>query len=132
MPVNTGNHWTLAVISPKTKNITIYNSMGFYRNQFVGETILKFMKQEVGASLVEDEWTIDAKGVSPQQRNSDDCGVFSITTARQIMLGEMEKEPYTPDIIPVQRKRIVAELVNGGLLSTAASQSDGTEKQNEN
>ena len=131
MPVNTGMHWTLAVSSPQARNITIYNSMGFHRNQFVGETILKFMKQEVGASLVEDEWTIDARGVSPQQRNSDDCGVFSITTARQIILGKMETEPYAPDIIPVQRKRIVAELVNEGLLSAEESQGDGTGKQKE-
>ncbi|KAK5942161.1 hypothetical protein PMZ80_006116 [Knufia obscura] len=124
MPVNTGNHWTLAVMTPKDKNITIYNSMGHHRNQFVGERILAFMKTELGASLVESEWTINAKGVSPQQRNSDDCGVFSITTARQIMLGRMEGTPYESEVIPVQRKRIVAELVNGGLLSIEESKGD--------
>jgi len=128
MPINTGSHWTLAVIHPKLKNITMYNSMGYGRNQSVAEIILKFMKQEVGASLLEEEWTINARGLSPQQRNSDDCGVFSITTARQVVLGKMEKEPYTADVIPVQRKRIVAELVNEGLLSAEASAGDASVK----
>lgn len=128
MPINTGNHWTLAVVEPKIKTITVYNSLGFYQNQSVAEKILIFLKQEVGVSISEEEWTINAQGVSPQQRNSDDCGVFSITTARQIVLGKMEKEPYAADIIPVQRKRIVAELVNDGLLSTEESQGDATIK----
>lgn len=131
MPINTGSHWTLAVIQPKLKNITMYNSMGYGRNQSVAETIFEFMKQEVGASLIEEEWTINARGLSPQQRNSDDCGVFSITTARQVVLGKMEKETYSADIIPVQRKRIVAELVNEGLLSTEESAGDGSVKGKE-
>ena len=69
---------------------------------------------------------MNARAESPQQMNSDDCGVFTITTARQVMLGKMDsqKDRYTADLIPIQRKRVVAELIDGGLLSAEESKSE--------
>lgn len=133
IPINKSYHWTLAVIEPKVpeglsptdhgRKITIYNSMGSAGGQIVAGNILKWIQNELGASFKAEEWITQPAGKSPQQQNSDDCGVFAVTTARQIMLGKFsEKEMYKPDIISIQRKRIVAELVHGGLLSKDESQ----------
>jgi hypothetical protein len=116
VPINAGAHWTLAVVSGEQKTITYYNSLpGSGRAKL--ETLKKWVQNELGSAFKEEEWTL-SEGESPMQGNSDDCGVFTITSARQIMLG-FTPMSYEPADIEVQRKRIVAELVNGGLLKAA-------------
>lgn len=129
IPINRAYHWTLAVIEPKIpegathhthpRKLTIYNSMGSSGGHAVAQIIMSWIKHELGASYHEDEWLVDPAGDSPQQRNTDDCGVFTCTTARQIMLRKYEdvKGRYKEGDIWGMRRRIVAELVNGGLLS---------------
>lgn len=117
IPINEGAHWTLCVIEPKDKRrITMYNSMGHGRNDSHARIVYAWVRHHLGAAFVEDEWNIDSRGVSPQQDNTDDCGVFTCTTARQLMLGQMEKTPYDHTVMIVQRRRMVAELLNGGLI----------------
>ncbi|KAK5077094.1 hypothetical protein LTR64_005426 [Lithohypha guttulata] len=121
LPINSGSHWTLCTIEPKKCKVTMYNSMGHGSNASHARTILGYLKFHLGNAFEEGKWTVNDKGVSPQQTNSDDCGVFACTTARQIMLGQMDKTPYTHEIMPIARKRLVAELVNGGLIKADES-----------
>ena len=118
IPINSGMHWTLCVVSGKEKTITHYNSLGGNGQGYVN-TVKNWVKTELGTHFVESEWVITARGESPQQANMDDCGVFAITNARQIMLG-LDPTSYNASQIPLQRKRIVAELINGGLIKSKA------------
>ncbi|KAJ9500222.1 hypothetical protein H2202_004017 [Exophiala xenobiotica] len=116
IPINSGMHWTLCVVSGKNKTITHYNSLSGNGRKYV-ETVKKWVQQELGSAYKDDEWKMEFKGESPQQQNMDDCGVFTITSARQIMLG-LTPMSYTAGLIELQRRRIVAELVNGALLKS--------------
>ncbi|RVX68095.1 hypothetical protein B0A52_08234 [Exophiala mesophila] len=115
IPINLGAHWTLCVVSGKNKTITHYNSLG-RGGPYVGK-VLSWVQQELGSAFREEEWTLEADGQSPQQTNMNDCGVFTITSARQIMLG-MTPMSYDANDIPLQRRRIVAELINEGLIQS--------------
>jgi len=79
--------------------------------------VKSWVAAELSSSWKEEEWKLDAVGESPRQENMDDCGVFTITSARQIMLGYTPMS-YAAAAIPLQRRRIVAELVNGGFLKS--------------
>lgn len=116
IPINSGMHWTLCVVSGQDKTITHYNSLGGNGQRYVN-TVKAWVKEELGSSFKESEWTLVPNGESPQQANMDDCGVFTITSARQLMLG-MTPMSYNAGQIPLQRKRIVAELINGGLIKS--------------
>ncbi|KAK5065082.1 hypothetical protein LTR84_000918 [Exophiala bonariae] len=116
IPINSGMHWTLCVVSGKEKTITHYNSLSGNGQGYVN-TIKDWVKTELGTHFVESEWAVRARGESPQQANMDDCGVFAITSARQIMLG-LAPTSYNASQIPLQRKRIIAELINGELIKS--------------
>ena len=115
IPINPSqSHWTLAVIEPRIKHITHYNSLGS-GNMGCLDVICEWLKGELGAGFVKDDWTLDSRAESPQQANTSDCGVFTVTTAKQLMLG-ISPMTYGAKDIPTQRKRMVAELVKGKLL----------------
>ncbi|OQU99651.1 Ulp1 protease family, catalytic domain-containing protein [Cladophialophora immunda] len=118
IPVNSGSHWTLCVVSGKNRTIAHYNSLRGNGKRYIN-IVKSWVSAELGSAYKESEWTFIEAGESPQQTNMDDCGVFTITSARQIMLG-LTPMSYNPDMIPLQRKRIVAELVNGALLKSSS------------
>lgn len=118
IPVNpNSNHWTLAVIEPKNLRITHYNSLGNGCRAYL-ELISEWLKGELGAGFIKDDWELDFHAESPQQMNGSDCGVFTVTTAKQIMLG-VDPMSYGAKDIPTQRRRMIAELVNGELLQNS-------------
>ena len=53
-------------------------------------------------------------GAGPQQSNDSDCGVFTCTNARMVLLG-LDPMEYEGSDSEIQRTRMVAELLNGGL-----------------
>ena len=112
IPVNVGGmHWTLLVVSPKFKTIEYFDSFhGSY------DKVIKNAKAWVQFNLkgdfVEDEWTMVGIG-GPVQTNGSDCGVFTSTTAKMITLG-VDPMAYDAGDIPTQRRRMVAEILNGG------------------
>ncbi len=116
IPINAGAHWTLLVVSGKERSATHYNSLGGRGGRYI-RAVKTWLAGELGAHYKEEEWSFVEAGESPMQANMDDCGVFTITSARQIMLG-MTPLSYGPGEIPLQRKRIVAELVAGELLKS--------------
>lgn len=69
------------------------------------------------AWLREEEWTVPTGsfGAGPQQSNSSDCGVFTCTNARMVVSG-IDPMAYAGSNIEIQRNRMVAELLNGGLM----------------
>ncbi len=117
IPVNSGSHWTLMVVYPGARVAHYYDSMGRNRQNNGRQwfDLLKiWLRGELGSYYNDREWSFYDKP-SPQQNNSSDCGVFAITTAKLLILGA-NVLGYGPNDIPLQRKRIVAELVNGNFL----------------
>lgn len=115
IPINPNqSHWTLAVIQPRIRLITHYNSLGSGSKAYL-DVICEWLRGELGSGFNKDDWELDYAAESPQQMNGSDCGVFTVTTAKQIMLG-ISPMTYGASDIPTQRRRMVAELVNGDLL----------------
>jgi hypothetical protein len=114
IPINRNLHWTMLVVSPKHRAIRYYDSLGGNGRPYVAAAI-HWLRGELGGAFIEGDWVIDTAAPSPMQNNGSDCGVFAITTAKQLMLGRSPMG-YGPKEIPIQRRRIVAELVAGKLL----------------
>jgi hypothetical protein len=114
IPINRHLHWTVLVVSPKNRTIRYYDSLGGNGREYVVAAV-QWLKGELGVAFAEGDWMIETAAASPMQNNSSDCGVFAITTAKQLMLGRSPMA-YSASEIPVQRRRIVAELVAGKLL----------------
>lgn len=112
------SHWTLVVVSPVRKTIEVFDSMH-------GDTLDKvnttkgWLKGELGRSYVDSEWTVvedpvyPGRGKGPTQNNINDCGVFAVTTAKMVVLG-VDPMAVSAGDMPLQRRRLVAELLNGG------------------
>lgn len=115
IPVHQGAHWTLLVISPIARTIEYFDSMGGSADSYIRNAKL-WLAGEMGARFKENEWAVPTgtHGVGPRQTNMSDCGVFTCTTARMVALG-VDPMAYGGEDMGVQRGRMVAELLNGGL-----------------
>ncbi|KAL8824706.1 MAG: hypothetical protein Q9191_004875 [Dirinaria sp. TL-2023a] len=112
IPVNHGGmHWTLLVVSPRYKRIEYFDSFHGEAREVLSNA-KKWLKQELGDAFTESEWKSAGKA-GPRQTNGSDCGVFTATTAKMIMLG-VDPMAYSAADIPLQRRRMVAELLNRG------------------
>ncbi|KAL9103909.1 MAG: hypothetical protein Q9163_001102 [Psora crenata] len=125
MPVNrSGNHWTLAVISPMHKTIEYFDSLHGPSGS-VYSTIKTWLRGELGSAYKEEEWKIreepgfHGRGGGPSQDNAKDCGVFAATTAKMIALG-VDPMAVSAEDMPTQRRRMVAEILNGGFSGALA------------
>lgn len=117
IPINSGMHWTLAVVSGTQRTITYYDSLGGSGTAKLN-TLLKWVEAELGSvrgAFKREEWQL-INGKSGRQANSDDCGVFTVTNARSLVLGMVPEEAFGPELALVQRRRIVAELAGGEFL----------------
>lgn len=112
VPVHNSAHWTLLVVRPATRSIEYYDSLGSRSLAHVNN-IKKWLRGELGDHYVEEEWAV-LPSTSPQQDNGSDCGVFLLTTAKALAVG-LEPDVYSSADITTLRKKIVAELINGGL-----------------
>jgi len=113
VPVHESAHWSLVVVSPVARAIEYFDSLGGSGTRHVGR-VKAWLAQELGPAWVEREWAV-RDSPSPRQANGLDCGVFAVTTAKMITLG-IDPLAYGPEDIPVQRRRMVAELLNGGFV----------------
>ncbi|KAL8957111.1 MAG: hypothetical protein Q9183_006146, partial [Haloplaca sp. 2 TL-2023] len=112
IPINkNGNHWVLIHINPQTKTIEYFDSFHGIPNEAFRVT-KTWLAGELKEAWVESEWTFLAGG-GPLQNNASDCGVFVSTTAKMIVLG-VEPMAFSAREMPLQRRRMVAELLNGG------------------
>lgn len=115
IPVHQGAHWTLLVVSPVARTIEYFDSMGGPADSYIRNAKL-WLATEMGARFKENEWAVPTgtHGEGPRQTNMSDCGVFTCTTARMVALG-IDPMAYGGEDMGVQRGRMVAELLNGGL-----------------
>lgn len=111
VPIHHHSHWTLCVVRPAARTIEHFDSLGGMSRAHVA-LIKNWLQQELGDKYVEEEWTV-LPSRSPQQDNGSDCGVFLLTTAKLRALN-LDPLSYGAKDIPLIRKRIVGELMNGG------------------
>ncbi|KAE8356801.1 hypothetical protein BDV28DRAFT_126565 [Aspergillus coremiiformis] len=112
VPVHNSAHWTLIVIKPMERTIEHFDSLGQANPRHVA--IMKdWLRNELGPRYAEEEWRV-LPSVSPQQDNGSDCGVFLLSTAKAVAIG-LEPLSYCARDIVLLRKKIVAELMAGGL-----------------
>ncbi|KAL8915967.1 MAG: hypothetical protein Q9172_006535 [Xanthocarpia lactea] len=113
IPINKGgNHWVLAHVNPQSKTIEYFDSFHHHPGP-VFDHIKTWLQQELGDAFTDSEWTLSQDG-GPRQRNASDCGVFATTTAKMIVLG-VDPMAFSAADMPTQRRRMLAELMNGGL-----------------
>lgn len=115
IPVHQGAHWTLLVVSPVARTIEYFDSLGGVADSYIRNAKL-WLATEMGTRFKEEEWAVPTgtHGVGPRQTNMSDCGVFTCTTARMVALG-VDPMAYGGEDMEVQRGRMAAELLNGGL-----------------
>lgn len=119
IPINVnGTHWTLAAVSPTRKTIEYFDSLHGSATPVVSN-IRKWLRGELRDAYKESEWKVledpafGGRGKGPTQDNAKDCGIFSVTTAKAIVLGVDPMAVSAADM-PLQRRRVVAEIMNGG------------------
>lgn len=116
LPVNTGAHWTLAIIHGKDKTIEYLDSLGGAGTAVI-TAVRSLLASELGKDYREDEWTI-SRSRSSSQDNSDDCGVFTcfnaFAAARNIAFTQV-----TAAKMPIARRLMAAVLMNGGFTGDA-------------
>ena len=110
IPVHHGMHWTLLVVKPSARTIEYFDSLDGSPTSHINR-VKTWLIAELGKDYNESEWKI-LPGCSPQQNNGFDCGVFLLTTAKLCSLDL--PLIYTANDIPMIRRKIVAELMNGG------------------
>lgn len=115
IPVHSGAHWTLLVVSPIAHTIEYFDSLSGPARPYILNA-KAWLKEELGKLFKEEEWTVPtgSVGAGPQQSNSSDCGVFTCTNARMVVLG-VDPMAYAGSDMELQRTRMAAELLNGGL-----------------
>ncbi|KAL8657865.1 MAG: hypothetical protein Q9226_001498 [Calogaya cf. arnoldii] len=113
VPINKGgNHWVLVHVNPQSRTIEYFDSF-HHPPGSVFNSIKIWLRHELKEAFVDSEWTLLQKG-GPRQRNASDCGVFATTTAKMIVLG-VDPMAFSASDMPTQRRRMLAELMNGGL-----------------
>jgi hypothetical protein len=111
IPVNNASHWTLLVVSGTKRTVEYLDSFNGSPKVFV-KNALDWVRAELGAAFIEDEWKI-LNTPSPHQSNNYDCGVFCITNAELVALG-IKVESYDAGDMAAQRRRIAAVLLARG------------------
>lgn len=112
VPVHNRAHWTLIVVKPTERTIENFDSLGSLSQVHVN-LIKGWLAGELGNEFVAEEWKV-LSSASPQQTNGSDCGVFLLSTAKAVALG-IDPLSYGPGDIPQLRRKVVGELMNGGL-----------------
>lgn len=118
IPINQSMHWTVAILKPKERTLLHLDSLSSAsRGIEVCRQLMKWVEFELGSSFKEDEWTVMPNEESPRQNNLSDCGLFCVTSSRQIMLG-FAPTTFSSSMAETQRKRVAAELIAGRLLKS--------------
>ena len=111
IPVNSSSHWTLIVVSPKTRALEYLDSFGGPNDEFIHNT-KAWLAVELGDAWREDDWSV-LPTQSACQYNGWDCGVFAITNA-ECVAGGISTTSYDASHMAAQRRRIAAVLLNRG------------------
>ncbi|RPB05888.1 cysteine proteinase [Choiromyces venosus 120613-1] len=119
MPVHVGgNHWCLAMVNFKQRRFEYYDSLG---GKFTPESrpapykmMREYMRDETGGKFNDTDWVDYAMPGAPQQKNMNDCGVFTLKSAE--VLTRNGRLDFTANDIPLVRSRMLVEILEGQLL----------------
>jgi len=113
-----GVHWTMAIIDMRKKTILYYDSKGG-ANKNLLDTLEKYLREE---SLDKRNQSFDTRNFRiekarnvPQQKNNNDCGVFSCMIAEYITRNA--PITFSQDNVVYFRKKMALEIVDGELWS---------------
>nr|XP_036672335.1 sentrin-specific protease 1 [Drosophila suzukii] len=111
-----GVHWTMAIIDMRKKTILYYDSKGG-ANKNLLDTLEKYLREE---SLDKRNQSFDTRNFRiekarnvPQQKNNNDCGVFSCMIAEYITRNALIT--FSQDNVVYFRKKMALEIVDGEL-----------------
>ena len=117
IPINSGSHWTIGVVRPVAKTIEYFDSMGGNNYKFI-DLMRSWLKHQLGASYVEEDWKVPRTGCA-RQYNGYDCGVFVCTNAFCVAMG-LDTSCYDESDMTLQRRNIAAVLINKGFTGDVA------------
>ena len=111
-----GNHWCLAVIDMRNKEINYYDSLGRtnYNCLFALEKYLSDESMDKSKKPLTMDFKIKHMDNIPQQTNNSDCGVFVCKLAEYISGGADIN--FTQKNMPQFRKAMVYEILQKKLL----------------
>jgi hypothetical protein len=116
-PICEGSHWRLLAVRPQQKQLEFLDSLlpdlGT-QTRYV-DVARRFLKSELGAAYVAEEWTM-VPNRSGMQDNTDDCGVFTCFNAMALMRDEVPGETVTADLMRFAREQLAATLLAGGFI----------------
>lgn len=111
VPVNLHSHWSFIIVRPSRREIAYVDSFQHPHEERI-EKMHEFLAAFLEARYDADEWqTVSFK--VPDQTNSWDCGVFTITNTMYLAMG-IDPSGYVQADMPLQRRRIAAAILNGG------------------
>ncbi|CAG8479181.1 11950_t:CDS:10 [Acaulospora morrowiae] len=121
IPINTTVHWTLAVVNFELKRFEMYDSLGAgFRPGFLLNLreFFKFMAIKTNNTEFDFEnWDVkEFRSTSPQQSNTDDCGVFAMVTLEH--LARRARLSFSQALMPYFRERMIIEIRMGRLLNS--------------
>ena len=108
----------MIVVSPISRTIEYFDSLGGLAHPYILNA-KAWLREELGKLYKEGEWTVPtgSLGAVPQQSNGSDGGVFTCTNAKMVLMG-LDPMEYNGSDSEIQRTRMIAELLNGGLKGT--------------
>ena len=112
IPINTGVHWVLIVISGTRKTIEFYDSLSGNPKEYT-QFALDLVAGNLGKAFKKAEWTI-VNAQSVQQNNSKDCGVFVCMNSLALIKGRVAGRAFSADDMPAARRMVAGTLLNGG------------------
>ncbi|CAG8588425.1 4006_t:CDS:10, partial [Dentiscutata erythropus] len=120
IPINTGAHWTLAVVNFRLCRFEYYDSLGSgFNPAFIielKEFFIYLAKQTNNQHFNFATWeTYEPRTKTPQQRNSYDCGVFAMMTAEHI--SRNAPLSFTQSKMGYFRAKMIYEISTGAIMN---------------
>lgn len=118
VPIHQADHWCLAIIWPKKREIKLFNSYDLGKDfaESIFSHLLVLLYLHSGGTVHTNSWTRhDASDQIPQQQNGYDCGVFTCIYAEYASRGQFNFD-FTQAHMSYFRQKILYEICTGQLL----------------
>ena len=116
IPVLTGKHWSLLVVSPKGETINYYDSLRGSARPHI-RLVKIWLAEELDKAYRERDWSTPSgsRGAGPRQAHRADCGIIACMTARMLIVGcdPMALDCSAEAIGSLWRRRMKVELHEG-------------------
>ncbi|UJO21392.1 uncharacterized protein CLAFUR5_10893 [Fulvia fulva] len=111
-PINSGAHWLLMIIDAPNREIQVLDSLSGKSTEYF-KLARQWLQMELAEAYVPEEWT-ESKVRSQQQKNYDDCGVFTCINALASATGVGFTDFGNEKGMEDARRMMSAVLINGG------------------